>query len=87
MTKEQIVTKLLIWGYTIRGWWRYRRVFRHKSSNGQWYYAHALGERFYHNDGFRFTKVKQYDCGIGVEFVDQRPMVLDYYKIGIFNIK
>lgn len=87
MNKEKIVRKLLIWKYNIRGWWRYRRVFRHKESNDKWYYAYALGERFYHNDGFRFTKVKQYDCGMGVEFIDQKPMVLDYYKIGIFNIK
>lgn len=87
MNKEKIVRKLLIWGYNIRGWWRYQRVFKYKESNGKWYYAYALGERFYHNDGFRFTKVTQYDCGMGVEFVDQRPMVLDYYKIGIFNIK
>ena len=86
MLKEKFARKTLIWFYNIRGWWRYRKTFRHSWSNGKWYFSHALNERFYHNDGFRFTRVKQCNCGMGVEFIDQKPMVLDYYKIGIFNI-
>ena len=87
MFKEKFARRTLIWFYTIRGWWRYVRLYRHPISNGVWYYSRALKTRFYHNDGFRFTKVSQYDCGMGVEYISQEPMVLDYYKIGLFDIR
>lgn len=77
---KKIINFCIIKYYQIKGYFRSKKLQKNTTYFGGVNKTYAV----YMGDN-TFYETKQYDCGMGVMFVDSKPRKYNYLQLGLFD--